>query len=150
MSRQTYGIGVVRRFVAARHPQSKLVRRDDADWCVDVFDKFVGAGDPVFIGGSVMRPYAPADRNQSSSIIHVYCSDSSDVQFVSDDGVRRCGTLRLDLADLPPTSPGSVTSSKRPRVIQTKMTFGGTEIKVSAVDTATGQCVRCAIDFLSQ
>jgi hypothetical protein len=119
---------------------------------LDVFDKFVGAGDPVFLGGSVTRPYAPADRDQSTSVIHVYCSDADDVQFVTDAGVRRCGTLRLELVDLPPSSPSSApeAASRRPRVIQTKMTFGGTEIRMSAVDVATGQCVRCAVDFLSQ
>ena len=79
-------------------------------------------------------------------------SDADDVQFVTDAGVRRCGTLRLELVDLPPSSPLSApeAASRRPRVIQTKMTFGGTEIRMSAVDVATGQCVRCAVDFLSQ
>ena len=152
-SRQTYGVGVARRFVRGRHPESKLVLRDGAEWCLNVFDEFVGAGSPVFIGSSVSRPYAPAIREQSVSIIHVYCSDADQVQFVTDEGVRRCGTLRLDLADLPPPSPAVATGaadSKRPRVIQAKMTFGGTEIKVSAVDVATGRSVRCNVDFLSQ
>jgi hypothetical protein len=142
---------VARRFIRGRHPESKLVHCDDADWCLDIFDKFVGVGDPVFIGGTVTRPYAPAARDQSASVIHIYCSDSEDVLFVTDEGVRRCGTLRLEMTDLPPSSPGGAgNASRRPRVIQAKMTFGGTEIKVSAVDVATGQCVRCSVDFLSQ
>jgi len=143
---------VVRRFVRGRHPESKLVLRDGAEWCLDVFDQFVGAGDPVFIGGSVTRPYAPATREQSTNNIHIYCSDAEQVHFVTDEGVRRCGSLRLDLADLPPPSPAvaSATDSRRPRVIQAKMTFGGTEIKVSAVDVATGRFVDCTVDFLSQ
>jgi len=145
-SRQTYGVGVVRRFIRGRHPESRLVHRDGIDWCTGVFDPFVSSGDPVFVGSTVTRRYAPAERDQTTSVIHVYGSESPDVQFVTDAGVTRCGTLRLDVADLPPSSPGGA----RPREIQAKMTFGGTEIKVSAVDVASGQCVRCTIDFLSQ
>jgi hypothetical protein len=152
-SRHTYGVGVVRKFVHGRHPESKLVHRDGTDWCLEVFDKFVGAGDPVFVGGSVVRRYAPADRDQATSVIHVYCSENPEVQFVTDPGVVQCGTLRLDVADLPPPpSPSSheTTPSRRVREIQAKMTFGGTEIKVAAVDVTSGHCVRCTIDFLSQ
>jgi len=148
-SRQTYGVGVVRHFVRGRHPESRLVHRDGVDWCTGVFDRFVGAGDPVFVGSTVTRRYAPAERDQAATVLHVYGSESPDVQFVTDTGVTRCGTLRLDVADLPPASPSS-PGAPRTREIQAKMTFGGTEIKVSAVDVATGQCVRCTIDFLSQ
>jgi len=148
-SRQTYGVGVVRRFVRGRHPESRLVHRDGIDWCTGIFDRFVGSGDPVFVGSTVMRRYAPAERGQATSVLHIYSSESPEVQFVTDVGVTRCGTLRLDVADLPPASPSALGASLT-REIQAKMTFGGTEIKLSAVDVATGQCVRCTIDFLSQ
>ena len=143
-SRQTYGVGVVRRFVRGRHPESRLVRRDGVDWCTGVLDRFVGAGDPVFVGGTVTRRYAPAERAQTTSVLHVYGSDSPDVQYATD--AERCGTLRLHVPPPTPTSPAPPTRGE----IQAKMTFGGTEIKVSAVDVATGQCVGCTIDFLSQ
>lgn len=45
----------------------------------------------------------------------------------------------------------SIKSSKdRRREIQTRMIFGDTEIKVSALDVATGKCVRATIDFLNK
>jgi hypothetical protein len=45
----------------------------------------------------------------------------------------------------------SSTSSKdRRREIQTRMVFGDTEIKVSALDVTTGKCVRATIDFLNK
>jgi len=72
-------------------------------------------------------------------VLHIHSADSPDVQYVTD--ATRCGTLRLDL---PPTAASTA------REIQAKMTFGGTEIKVSAVDVASGQCVGCTVDFLSQ
>jgi hypothetical protein len=44
----------------------------------------------------------------------------------------------------------STISKDRRREIQTRMVFGDTEIKVSALDVATGKCVRATIDFLNK
>lgn len=42
------------------------------------------------------------------------------------------------------------TVKERRREIQTRMVFGDTEIKVSALDILTGKCVRATIDFLNK
>lgn len=42
------------------------------------------------------------------------------------------------------------TSKNSRREIQTRMVFGDTEIKVSALDVTTGKCVRATIDFLNK
>ena len=44
----------------------------------------------------------------------------------------------------------STTFKDSRREIQTRMVFGDTEIKVSALDVATGRCVRATIDFLNK
>ncbi len=45
----------------------------------------------------------------------------------------------------------SLTGNKNSRrEIQTRMVFGDTEIKVSALDVTTGKCVRATIDFLNK
>jgi hypothetical protein len=45
----------------------------------------------------------------------------------------------------------SLTINKNQRrEIQTRMVFGDTEIKVSALDVTTGKCVRATIDFLNK
>ena len=44
----------------------------------------------------------------------------------------------------------STMSKERRREIQTRMVFGDTEIKVSALDMTTGKCVRATIDFLNK
>ncbi len=48
------------------------------------------------------------------------------------------------------SSDTSIISKDRRREIQTRMVFGDTEIKVSALDVATGKCVRATIDFLNK
>ena len=147
-SRLTYGVGVMNRFLRGVHPDSKLVRRRDADWCRDVFDRFVVVDRPVALGDTVLRRYTPAEPDQASIVIHVYSSQSPDVRYVTDDGVQQCGTLRLDLS---PTADATDSSTAaRRREIQTRMMFGDTEIKVSALDVASGRSVRAAIDFLNK
>jgi hypothetical protein len=170
-SRLTYGVGVMNRFVRGVHPESKLVRRgaegSETEWCRDVFDRFVAADQPVALGDTVLRRYTPAERDQMTTIIHIYSSESPDIQFVTDAGVQRCGTLRLELpspddtsstaveragdrsATLGSTSSASGAAARR-REIQTRMTFGDTEIKIWALDVASGRSVRAAIDFLNK
>ncbi len=64
------------------------------------------------------------------------------------------GTLVLDMFyDVHPSidhQNSSTISKDRRREIQTRMVFGDTEIKVSALDVATGKCVRATIDFLNK
>ncbi|XP_046570202.1 uncharacterized protein LOC124278523 isoform X2 [Haliotis rubra] len=143
-SRLTYGVGVLNRFTPSRHPTSKLVHREGVDWCTDVFDVFVHDDQPITLGDTVIRSYTPAKANQMVSVIHIYSSDSKDSAFITDPGVRKCGTLCLDLSD----EDADHLPSRRE--IQARMMFGDTEIKVSALDVATGKCVRASIDFLNK
>jgi len=154
-SRLTYGVGVMNRFLRGVHPDSKLVHRRDVDWCRDVFDRFVVADRSVALGDTVLRRYTPAEPDQASIVMHIYSTQSPDVRFVDDAGVQQCGTLRLDLspAAADPATDRSATlmsAGARRREIQTRMMFGDTEIKVSALDVASGRSVRAAIDFLNK
>ena len=65
--------------------------------------------------------------------------------FPYHQGVRKCGTLVLDLSD----AQYQQRLPKR-REIQTRMIFGDTEIKVSALDVTTGKSVKVGIDFLNK
>lgn len=101
------------------------------------------------LGETIVRRYAPATSDQSQIIINIYCTDKPDAQFVTDDDVTRCGRLRLDMS---PTGSGSddVTTRgrRRRREVEASMTFGDTEIGVSALDVSAGTCVRASVDFL--
>jgi len=144
-SRLTYGVGVLNRYVKGKHPKSKKISKDGVDWCTDVFDRFVSTDQSVALGDSVLRSYTPAKAGQKQSIINIYSSEKDDVRFITDKGVKKCGTLCLDLSD----AQYQKNLPKR-REIQTRMIFGDTEIKVSALDVATGKSVRVAIDFLNK
>lgn len=144
-SRMTCGVGVLNRFIPGKHPKDKMVKKDSIEWCTDIFDKFVLTDQSVALGDSVLRSYTPAKAGQKTSVINIYCSDTSDGTYITDKGVKKIGALCLDLSDI----QYQQNLPKR-REIQTRMVFGDTEIKVSALDVATGKCVRAAIDFLNK
>ncbi|KAM9466297.1 heat shock 70 kDa protein 12A isoform 4-T4 [Clarias gariepinus] len=140
----TYGVGVLNRFVEGKHPPEKLLVRDGTRWCTDVFDTFISADQSVALGETVKRSYTPAKPSQQVIVIHVYCSERERVGFISDAGVRKCGTLRLDVSGTESPAPGVR------REIQTLMQFGDTEIRAMAIDVATNRTVKASIDFLGQ
>ncbi|MBN3324367.1 HS12A protein, partial [Atractosteus spatula] len=138
----TYGVGVLNhRFVEGKHPAEKLLLKDGTRWCTDVFDTFISADQSVALGETVKRSYTPAKPSQLVIIINIYCAEQDEVVFITDPGVRKCGTLRLDLT-------GTESPASR-REIQTIMQFGDTEIRALAVDVATQKSVKANIDFLN-
>ncbi|KAM3606865.1 uncharacterized protein V6R79_024696 [Siganus canaliculatus] len=138
----TYGVGVLNRFVDGKHPPEKLLVKEGTRWCTDVFDAFITTDQSVALGEMVKRSYTPAKPSQQVIVIHIYCSEKESVGFISEPGVKKCGTLRLDVSGTESVTPR--------REIQTLMQFGDTEIRAMSVDVSTGRTVKASIDFLSQ
>ncbi|NXP50994.1 HS12A protein, partial [Heliornis fulica] len=138
----TYGVGVLNRFVEGKHPSEKLLVKDGTRWCTDVFDKFISADQSVALGETVTRSYTPAKPSQLVIVINIYSSEQDNVSFITESGVKKCGTLRLDLT-------GTDASVPNRREIKTLMQFGDTEIKAMAIDVATSKSVKVGIDFLN-
>ncbi|CAM9384127.1 heat shock 70 kDa protein 12B-like isoform X1 [Lampetra planeri] len=143
-----YGVGVLNRFVESKHPEEKLLVKDGARWCTDVFDRFVSADQSVSLGETVTRSYTPARLAQTKIIINVYCSSNDEARFITDEGVHKCGTLCLDLGAESATTPGQAPPRRR-REIRTHMLFGDTEVRVTAVDVRSAKSVKSSVDFLS-
>ncbi|KAG8453272.1 hypothetical protein GDO86_000053 [Hymenochirus boettgeri] len=140
----TYGVGVLNKFVEGKHPPDKLLVKEGKNWCTDIFDKFVSVDQSVALGDIVQRSYCPARNAQRKIIINIYCSSSDEVVYITDPGVRKCGTINLDLPDI-----NELGGKAGRREIKASMQFGDTEIKVTAMDVKTSKTVRAAIDFLS-
>ena len=141
-SRLTYGVGVLNKYKPDKHQEEKKVLKDGKAWCTDVFDKYVEIDQPVAVGDVVLRSYTPVVTGQTLSLIIVYSSENPRANFITDHGVSKCGTLELEL----PAKDENGTK----REIQTRMQFGETEIKVSALDVCTGTHVQAKIDFLNR
>lgn len=148
----TYGVGVLNRFLETRHPRDKLLMKDGREWCTDILDRFVSVDQSVALGEVVRRSYTPARMGQRKIIINIYCSATDDVTYITDAGVRKCGTITLDLPQtLPLTGAvgGAGGGAPARREIRATMQFGDTEIKVTAMDVMSNRSVRASIDFLS-
>ncbi|XP_034959582.1 heat shock 70 kDa protein 12B [Zootoca vivipara] len=141
----TYGVGVLNKFVEGKHPREKLLVKEGKNWCTDIFEKFVSVDQSMALGEVVQRSYCPARVGQRKIIINIYCCGTDDVVYITDPGVRKCGTISLDLDEL--EEPSSPKRSRRE--IRASMQFGDTEIKVAAMDVQTSKTVRASIDFLS-
>uniref|UniRef100_A0A8B9ZZV3 Heat shock 70 kDa protein 12B n=1 Tax=Anas zonorhyncha TaxID=75864 RepID=A0A8B9ZZV3_9AVES len=144
----TYGVGVLNKFVEGKHPREKLLVKEGKNWCTDIFEKFVSVDQSVALGEVVQRSYCPARPGQRKTIINIYCSAADDVVYITDPGVRKCGTVSLELPQLE-GGDGDTGSPRARREIRAAMQFGDTEIKVTAVDMSTSKTVRATIDFLS-
>ncbi|XP_027486953.1 LOW QUALITY PROTEIN: heat shock 70 kDa protein 12B-like [Corapipo altera] len=144
----TYGVGVLNKFVEGKHPREKLLVKEGRNWCTDVFEKFVSVDQSVALGEVVQRSYCPARPGQRRTLINIYCSARDDVRYITDPGVRHCGTISLQL-DGDGGDGGDAGPARGRREIRASMQFGDTEIKVTAVDTRTARTVRATIDFLS-
>lgn len=126
--------------------------KDGREWCTDILDRFVSVDQSVALGEVVRRSYTPARTGQKKIIINIYCSATDDVTYITDVGVRKCGTITLDLPEpLPLTGAvgGAVGGAPERREIRATMQFGDTEIKVTAMDVMSNRSVRASIDFLS-
>jgi len=133
-SRLTYGVGVLNKFIRGKHPLHKLAIKDNIEWCADVFDKFVYTDQSIGLFETITRSYTPVHESQTCSIIHIYCSQRDDIEFITDEGVEKCGTLYLDLDVIKKSNNiNPALESLMKREIRTQMIFGDTEIKVSLV-----------------
>ena len=107
----------------------------------------------VSVGQTIVRRYSPASADQSQIVVSIYSAERPRVALVTEPGVTRCGQLRLHLDDRAAGASAAAVhrgpgDRRCPREVEATMTFGDTEIKVGALDLATGNCVRACVEFL--
>ena len=56
--------------------------KDGREWCLDVLDKFVVAGQSVSVGEAVVRRYRPVSTGHNHVVLGIYSSDSPDAQVL--------------------------------------------------------------------
>ena len=52
--------------------------KDDQEWCMDIFDHFVLAGESITVGEAVIRRYRPVSAENDHIILRVFSSDRDD------------------------------------------------------------------------
>lgn len=137
--------GVLNKFDPERHPESKRMSRSNKVWCKDVFDVFAAKGEDIALGDVVQRSYAPVQANQKELFINFYNCPRTDVQYIDEEDVQKCATLRIEL---PQNSPIALQPVIR-RELRISMMFGDTEIKMDCIDVTTGSRANARADFFT-
>lgn len=141
ISKYTYGIRVCTPFDTSIHPKSKKIIVNGLEKCTDCFDKHVCVDDLLEKEKQQeKRTYTLSDPDERKMVFEIFCSINKEPTFTTDLGCHCLGKLTLDMPDISKgTNQGANVS----------MTFGGTEIKVTAVDKDDQEkIVSTTVDFL--
>ena len=137
----TYGIRIHRLFLDGLHPESKKEVVNGVPRCKDVFFKFVSVNEVVRDGERRrFKGFSPLKGAEKQVRIDFYRSERADVEFVTDSGVEKVRGRGLVL-DTP--------EAWKTRDIEFNLFFGGTEIKVTAVNLTSNTESTASLDFLA-
>jgi hypothetical protein len=140
-SRFTYGVSVALPFDPLRDREDyKLIKYDGTPLCDNRFDVFVGAGEVVVPGYSVVRPYYPIYRDQREMTLTLFTAETKQPRYSTDAPCRQVARLTVDMSATLSHPPGE-------RCIEVTMLFGGTEVEATARDVKTGDVISTNIRF---
>ena len=141
MMTTTYGIRVHKLFLDGDHPESKKEVIGGIPRCKDVFFKFVKVDEVVRVGEKKgFTGFQPLSGAQKQIKIDFYKSERADVQFVTDAGVEKVRGRGLVL---------ETPEAWKTKDIEISLFFGGTEIKVSAINLTSNKQCTGYLDFLA-
>lgn len=139
IAKKTYGINTLTTFDPEKHPDTKRVTIEGEDFCEDVFDAFVRAGDSVGNEEVHTKTYCPVRSRQTVMRIIFYCTDSRDVDFVDEDGVEQLGELTIDI--------GRPFQSVEDKTVKVTLRFGSTFIHACATNRDGTEEKNCEFRF---
>lgn len=137
--RYTYGAATSYLFQPGVHPEArKYTSSDGKDYCGDMFDCHVKAGQAVVRGEKqAVRGYVPTEAHQTSLAMDFYASDQEEPMFVLEDSCTKIGRLVVDLE-----------GTGLDRFVSVMCTFGDTELHVEAVESKTNKKTNVSLNFL--
>ena len=140
ISRFTYGIKMYKDFIPGIHPESRKVVKENGRSSVQgVFDKLVEAGQSVSkdeeYKGTLCTPF---NKGGTSFTVKLFATPEKDPQYVDDPGCIPIGELTVDCLDKYGRVSGAYVT----------LVFGGTELEVRAINSATNELTTASFDFL--
>ena len=137
----TYGFDTCHRFNPKLHPMEKKHIVDDVAWCEDCFVVIVKENEMVKIGEVKRFPnYKPLRESQTRVRFDFFTSTDPKVKYITDDAVGP--SIGKVVVESPDISKGT------DRKIDVCVYFGGTEIKVTAIDLTSRNTATVYLDFL--
>ncbi|XP_053402665.1 heat shock 70 kDa protein 12A-like [Mercenaria mercenaria] len=121
--RYTYGVKIVRKFQKGKDPENKKIPGDPTQ-CFDAFKPFMKEGTSVERGHKVIQAYSTSRPFQDEMGVNVYTASGFVPEFVTEDGCRLLGTLRVKVPD----------PSAKTRKLVVIFRFGSTTLAMLAVE----------------
>ena len=141
MMSTTYGFDTNHHFDSEIHPIEKRQVIEGVAWCKDCFVVLVKENEIVQVGEKRSFPnYRPLEKSQTEVDFKFYNSINPEAKFTTDAAVS--SSIGKVIVQSPDVSKGT------DRNIDVFMTFGGTEIKVTALDRTSGNTATAYLDFL--
>jgi len=138
----TYGFDTNLPFDPKVHPDEKKKKVEGNTWCKDVFDVIVREDDTVSIGDKKRFTSKPLQSAQTRVSFNFFTSTDPNVKYTTDSSVGPpIGKVTVDSPD---------TSKGKNREIELCIFFGGTEIKVTAIDLTSSNATTVYLDFLTK
>ena len=136
----TYGFGTNHPFNDKVHPIEKRHVVEGVVWCKDCFVVLAKENEIVKAGEKRSFPnYRPLEKSQKSVTFN---SSDPEVKYTTDAAVGpSIGKVIVQSPDI---------SRGKDRGIDVCVTFGGTEIKVTAIDKTSGKTPTAYLDFLCE
>ncbi|XP_048588756.1 heat shock 70 kDa protein 12A [Nematostella vectensis] len=139
---RTYGIDINEKFETGKHPETKRSRIDGVDFCEDVFDILVKEDEEVRVGEKRSFFFSPVHPLQTLARLRFFSTNNKSIGFTTDAGVV-AENVQFEVVS-PDTSQGLS------RKIELDVYFGGTEIKVSAIDVTSGSSAKAALRLVTK
>ncbi len=134
MSRYTYGIDICRPAQADDLPGKIFLHPHKREmYCNDIFDVFVQRGQIIKVNQQISHRLGKFNPSDDSAVMDILCSESTP-KYTDAPVCQNLASLTLPMA----VSSQSMT---------VRFLFGGTEIKVIAVDNDTGRQVDVSLSF---
>ena len=143
VARKTYGVATNMDFDPDIHDEKHLRVIEGVRKCSNLFRSFIRKDEEVEVGFERSLSFTPVTRNQTSMRFSFYCADfrPAPVQYVTDVGVTQLGEgVEVEMPD---------TEGGLRREVELCVTFGGTELQVSARDKTSGREAKTTLHFLA-
>lgn len=141
-AKYTYGLATITNFVKGRHREDKKEFIGDQVKCKDIFSVHVEKGQTLEIDKvQSEKCYNPAEPDQKEIIFQFYISDTQHPMYITDSGCTHIGQMKVSIPDI---------SGGLDRPVKVSITFGGTELKVEAVEQKTNKATTAKLQFLDK
>lgn len=104
--------------------REKLIGDNGSEYCPGAVDIFFKAGDNVLVGKQVTKRFNPLRSKDRQIGIKFFSSIKRDVKFADEEGVRRLGTIAMQLP---------LDNNEENRLVEVTINVGGTVFSAKAV-----------------